>query len=239
MAFKKQFQNQDTEPFRRTRNFVFSFIVLMLRRFLGLRRRVSLLGERVEWVSWLETTFGEYRFFWARESLWNVLLKELDDTQDWTVLEFGVAWGYTSNYWLKRSNSNLLSWHGFDRFTGLPRSWRDLEENTFSADGAPPPIKDPRVVWHVGDVEQQLPMLSVPSGRKVVLFDLDLYEPTAFAWNYLFSTLAPGDLLYFDEAFDNDERQVITELLLPNFDVSVIGATHTALAFRLIQKLPS
>jgi hypothetical protein len=52
--------------------------------------------------------------------------------------------------------------------------------------------------------------------QKLILFDLDICEPTAIAWNALSSALRPGDLLYFDGAFDRDERRVLGEMVLPS-----------------------
>lgn len=239
MGSNQKFQNQDTTSFRKTRNLVFSLIVHFLKHSKSSRRRAVLLGERAEWVTWLQDHFEEYEFYWTRESLWNVLIDELSETQEWTALEFGVAWGYTSHYWLSRCDGALTSWHGFDRFTGLPRSWRDLNQSTFNANGVPPQIEDSRVVWHVGDVENELPKATIVPTRKLVLFDLDLYEPTAFAWNYLAPYLTTGDLLYFDEGFDNDERRVINEFVFSTFSVSIVGATHTAIAFRINERLTS
>jgi hypothetical protein len=46
-------------------------------------------------------------------------------------------------------------------------------------------MTDHRITWHVGDVELELPKLGIVAGPKIVLFDLDLYEPTLFAWKTL------------------------------------------------------
>lgn len=100
-----------------------------------------------------------------------------------------------------------------------------------------PPITDTRVIWHVGDVEQELPKLEIVSGPKIVLFDLDIYEPTLFAWKTLSPYLSSGDLLYFDEGFDEDERRVINENVRLDFELTVVGITHTAIAFKLGQRL--
>jgi hypothetical protein len=51
-------------------------------------------------------------------------------------------------------------------------------------------------------------------GRLFVVFDLDLYAPTAFALEWVTPKLKPGDLLYFDEAYDPwHERQALDEFL--------------------------
>jgi len=233
----KQFQNQDTIPFRRLRGFVFSFIVSQLITRKQVRRRTLLLAERVEWITWVEVNFLNYKLYWTREALWKEMQKLLNESNDWKVYEFGVAWGYATNFWTSRIADGIIEWHGFDRFTGLPRSWRDLEQSSFDAGGIPPAIADPRVTWYVGDVEQELPKLEITPGPKIVLFDLDIYEPTLFAWTVLSPRLSPGDLLFFDEGFDQDERRVINENVRLDFELTVIGITHTAIAFRLGNRL--
>lgn len=237
MRNKNSFKNQDVQALRKTRNFVFSLLVSQVRRFPKLRRPLGLVAEREEWVSYVENIFGESTFFWTRENLWRELRKELRSQKNWTVYEFGVAWGYATNHWLSRCDGLISTWHGFDRFIGLPRSWRDLDENSFYAGGVAPDIKDSRVTWHIGDVEDKLPLLEIQSGPKMILFDLDIYEPTNFAWVLLKSSLNSGDLIYFDEGYDRDERRVIDENVRKDFEVSVIGMTHTAIAFKLGNRL--
>lgn len=64
-----------------------------------------------------------------------------------------------------------------------------------------------------------------------------MYEPTKFAWSYLLPYLHPGDLVYFDEAHDCDERRVITENVQKHFELETIGFTHTAIAFKLGRRI--
>jgi hypothetical protein len=151
-------------------------------------------------------------------------------------IEFGVAWGYGTGWWLNRLSDPELRWDGFDRFTGLPRDWRDLDEGHFDAEGRPPAIDDARVTWHVGDVEDHVTSLALDRStpfQLVVLFDLDIYEPSKIAWEYLRPHLRPGDLLYFDEAFDSDERKLLDEDVLPSGDFTFVGATPMALAIQV------
>ncbi|MEI7715375.1 MAG: class I SAM-dependent methyltransferase [Mycobacterium sp.] len=148
------------------------------------------------------------------------------------MLEFGVAHGYATNWWLNRLGQNVV-WHGFDRFTGLPRAWKDFEKGAFSNDGEPPEITDPRVHWHPGDVEDTLNTVDISLHREgaqwMVLFDLDIYEPTAFAWGLIQEHIRPGDIIYFDEAGDDDERKVLDELVLPSIKCEPIAATPVGL----------
>jgi len=66
-------------------------------------------------------------------------------------------------------------------------------------------------------------------GKLFVIFDFDLYEPSLFAFEKLQGTLRKDDVLYFDEAFANEERRLI-EKILEHFDVRFIGSTNTGLA---------
>jgi len=206
-----------------------------MRRFPLVQKRVELAAERSEWINWVESQFPRCRLYWSRESLWDSMRTELYG--NWYAFEFGVAWGYTTNYWLSRCDKEVEIWHGFDLFTGLPRKWRDLSISTFDNGGESPEIRDPRIRWHIGDVEDQLPTVKIVSGPKLIIFDLDLYEPTIFAWNFLRPYLNVGDLVYFDEAFDLDERRVITDSAQLQFHLEPIGFTHTAIAFKLGEKL--
>ena len=121
-----------------------------------------------------------------------------------------------------------MIWHGFDRFTGLPHAWREHEQGAFDAGGKPPAIDDERVRWHVGDVEDTLGAVDLVAARDaqwLVLFDLGIYEPTAFAWEVISAHLRPGDIIYLDEAGLADERRVLDEMILPSIGCEPVGAT--------------
>jgi hypothetical protein len=205
-------------------------------RFGTVRRKLAILNECVNHWTWLRSRFGRIDLYARRESLWKLMIDEMKQDR-WVVYEFGVAWGYTTNFWLARAGSSVVEWHGFDRFTGLPRGWRELPAGVFDAGGNPPPIDDDRVRWHVGDVESTLPAVAISNHRKCIIFDLDIYEPTAFVWNCLRSSLAPGDLLYFDESFDHDERKVIEHHVMNDFRIEPIACTPLASCFRLAERV--
>jgi hypothetical protein len=179
-----------------------------------LRLKMKNAGDVADFVDWQLDRFGTSHIYSRREDLWEGLLRRLGSSEPLTVLEFGVAWGYSTQWWLARLEDPNVVWHGFDRFTGLPRPWRGLRAGAFDAAGKPPEISDDRLRWHIGDVEERLAV----------------YEPTAVAWLYLAPWLRAGDLLYFDEAMDDDERKVLDELVLPTGAVEYIGATASALA---------
>ena len=90
----------------------------------------------------------------------------------------------------------------------------------------------------MGDVEDTLSDVDLGAAADaqwLVLFDLDLYEPTAEAWRVLSPMLKRGDLLYFDEAIDADERRVLNEMVLPSGRYSPIGATSLALGLKVTE----
>jgi hypothetical protein len=60
-----------------------------------------------------------------------------------------------------------------------------------------------------------------------------VYEPSKVAWDWLRPHLRPGDILYFDEAFDADERRLLDDTVLPAGTFDYIGATDMNLALEI------
>jgi|GEM_PF-1400748 hypothetical protein len=184
----------------------------------GIKRKsqnvVTVMGYR----AWLERNFGKKLHQRVqRESVWETLLEKFQ-SKSIAVLEFGVAHGYATNWWMQKLNRSAdVEWHGFDRFTGLPANWRSLEKGHFDAGGHAPDLNDERVIFYKGNIEDTLPKFVFERKANQLLllfFDFDLFEPTEFAWNYMKTHLQVGDFLYFDEAFDEDERKILDEYVL-------------------------
>jgi hypothetical protein len=214
--------------------------VRLFRLSSRLRHKAINAGEIADYVSWQKETFARVTALPTRERLWELMAQRLSP-QEIRGVEFGVAFGYGSGWWLKRIPGDRLRWDGFDRFTGLPRPWRDKVEGAFDAGGQPPAIDDRRVAWHVGDVEDQLKNLVIDrdvTQQLLVLFDLDIFEPSLAAWEHLRASLRPGDLLYFDEAFDADERRLLNDHVLPSGEYLCIGATPLALGLQVVRMDP-
>lgn len=157
----------------------------------------------------------------SREHVWKCLAGLIHGAESpWRVMEFGVAFGYTTNWWLSRYGpADISSWHGFDRFEGLPTAWRAMPAGTFNAAGRHPLLDDPRITWYIGDVENTLDQFDFEDSinqKTLFYFDFDLYEPTHFAWKMILPHIRVGDLLYFDEAAYTDERRVLEENILPS-----------------------
>jgi hypothetical protein len=171
----------------------------------------------------------------SRERLWRSTSGRLRSGRV-TILEFGVASGAATRFWLSTLANPELRWHGFDTFTGLPQPWirggvQFADAGEFDVGGRPPDIVDPRVTWHVGRIEDTLPKAELDlASRLCVLFDLDLYEPSAFALEWLSGHFKRGDLLYFDEGYDPwHERRALDEFLDRGHRVRTIGSTGIAL----------
>lgn len=198
--------------------------------------RVRFAGELADYLGWQQTQFGTVDLVKSREKIWQRMLDDLGDSP-LLVVELGVAWGYATDWWITRLKGRAVEWHGFDTFTGLPDTFRNMGPGTFSAEGQPPAIHDSRITWHVGLVEETLKPETVrrrDGQTMLVLFDLDLDKPSKHAWDILHDQLQPGDFLCFDEAFDNQERQLLNEDVIPGNAVEPIGTTSIALGLRVV-----
>ena len=92
-----------------------------VRSFLDASLQDHNAGQIADFVDWQQRVFGnQTTVFGRREKLWERLAQRLDPNRPLFVLEFGVAWGYSTNWWLCRLGGRDVVWHGFDRFTGLP-----------------------------------------------------------------------------------------------------------------------
>lgn len=210
----------------------------LFRASATLRAKTIDAGQVADFVEWQRRVFGHQPIaFGRREELWERLAQKLDPDRPLVALEFGVAWGYATDWWLCRLGGRDIVWHGFDRFTGLPRPWRKHAQGAFDAGGKPPAIDDERVRWHLGDIQDTLAAVDLVAARDaqwLVLFDFDIYEPTAFAWEAIGAHLRPGDFIYLDEAFDRDERRVLDEMILPSIGCEPVGSTPIGLGLAVI-----
>jgi hypothetical protein len=206
-------------------------------------RAAAEFGQSIEFSLWVTRDFGrDSAFFATRERLWRRMLSLLKPDSPVTVFEFGVAYGYTTRWWLSRA-PGIDKWYGFDTFTGLPRAWRHFPAGAFDAGGKPPDISDPRVEWVVGRVEETFDdarmSATLPGDeagvQRVFIFDLDLYQPTKHVAERVFPRLRPGDLVYFDQAVYLDERRALAEEISRSAHaLKLVGATPLALALQVV-----
>ena len=209
-------------------------------RWSFLAKASEIAGHVASFASWQTARGLDAGAIVSRDRLWRLAMKHLQAGAV-TVLEFGVASGDTTRHWLSMLQNPELRWHGFDTFTGLPEPWvrggiEFAKAGTFDAGGMPPSIIDTRLTWHVGLIEGSLPTVEIDfSSPLCVLFDLDLYGPSSLALDWLTPHLKPGDLLYFDEAYDPwHERRLLDEFLDCGHHVQVIGSTGMAIMLRYV-----
>lgn len=226
-----------TGPYnKRSHDLVWSWLKRACRGSRFLAKSLEISGNVASFATWQAARgLDGGRSYGTRGHLWQAASAPLR-TGKATVLEFGVAAGDATRFWLSMLPNRQLRLHGFDTFTGLPEPWirggiRFAEPDTFDARGEPPDIDDPRVTWHRGRLEETLPAAAIDLRSPLcALFDLDLYEPSAFALEWLAPHLKPGDLLYFDEAYDPwHERRLLDEFLDRGHQVRAIGSTGIAL----------
>jgi hypothetical protein len=169
-----------------------------------------------------------------RESLWQDAINSFDG-KPFHFFEFGVARGHVPSYLNRSHISNLVSYTGFDLFTGLPRDWRDHKLGAFSNFGEVPNFEDSRFQFVVGDVTKTFnqEMVRLKSSSYLLFFlDLDLFEPSLHVWREIKPTLKAGDVVYFDEAFDQDERLLLNKFILREASFDIISLTSTGLLLR-------
>lgn len=71
-----------------------------------------------------------------------------------------------------------------------------------------------------------------------VLFDMDSYEPTAFAWEVISPHLRPGDVICLDDAGIQDERRVLNERVLPLISCEPVGTRSLGLGLVVTRPVP-
>lgn len=219
-------------------------IVKILNRSRGLRRLFIDFGQLVEYLNWAKLRSIDVKFFGTRKNLLRKLF-ESHEGEICLVVELGVARGALTKWGLKTLLDPNLSWVGFDSFVGLPNDWMRsgqvyLSKGSFSTGGQVPQILDNRISFVVGDVMstcKQLPelLLNRTDGKVLIIFDLDLFEPSLAAWKEISPHLRHGDLLYFDQAFDTEgERLLIDKFIIEEKDVMLVGISVIGCVMEII-----
>ena len=152
---------------------------------------------------------------------------------DGLVLEFGVWHGATIRLiasWVKQDI------HGFDTFQGLPESWHDEPEGSYSTHGELPIVPE-NVFLHAGLFEKTLPsFLEKHDGPVSFLnIDCDLYSSTKTVLNLLADRIVPGTVIVFDEYLANDEWRE-DEYKAFQESVKNFGWSYEYLAFSVFSK---
>ena len=191
------------------------------------------LIEVVEYQVWLKKNFGRIHVFKSKKELLDLIIGHCQKNGPTIYYEFGVAFGETAKYITNNAGQDF-EYHGFDTFEGLPKAWRRLPKGAITNHGRIPEITGPNISFHKGLIQDTIGEVDFDStAKKCILFDFDLYEPTLLTFKHIENNFRPGDTLYFDEAFDSDERVIIENYFLGKFEYEVLGASVFGLAFKL------
>ena len=164
--------------------------------------------------------FSNLGYFIKSESLYNALhgqelrdrnimhellsSKYVDPSLKICFLEFGVYKGESFAVWVRNNKNPESLFTGFDTFTGIPEDWGKEKKGSYSASGHLPDIRDSRVRFEVGLIQDTLPgyLSNLQKGvKKVIHIDVDLYNATLFSLIYLQPFIEKGDILIFDDFF--------------------------------------
>ena len=199
------------------------------------------LFEVMEYRYWLKTTFSTQRILPHRKKMLHFLIAELDSNPSRKrIIEFGVAFGETTNFFIDNLQCKF-EYHGFDSFEGLPKNWRGMPKGAIDAGGVTPDIQKSGIFFYPGLIESTLTdslledIFAQSCTQTLIFFDFDLYHPTLFALQRIQPFLKGGDIIYFDEAFDCDERMVIENYVMDVLDVKPLQASIFGLAFKFIE----
>ena len=117
-------------------------------------------------------------------------------------LEFGVADGYSFNWFMANNMHADSRFYGFDTFDGLPEDWGPFKKGTFGTNNKVPAINDERGQFLKGLFQQTLPVFLANfdnKSRNVIMMDADLWSATLFALTSLAPFLKKDDIIFFDE----------------------------------------
>ena len=223
---------------------IVSNLVTFLSRFPKTILKAKSLLDCIDFYIWVANKFGNQTRFPTKSNLLGSVVSQIESDlasmpRPFVILELGVAYGDTLRL-LQKLSSAGFTYYGFDSFKGLPESWRGLPKGAFSNFGPSSISYDQndihKINFVVGWVEETLIDFPTPdkSALKFIMFDMDLFAPTRFAYKNLRSQITKGDYIYFDEAFDSDERLLVREYFLKDFMVEVVGFSPLGIAFRVI-----
>lgn len=187
----------------------------MFRSDISLKRSIAALllphstfVDRVNWTSkWCQTIRqADCPRFHNREEMYRYLQHTVLNDAPIDYIEFGVGDGGSLRSWCAINRHPGSRFFGFDSFIGLPEDWSaGHAKGTFSRDGIPPDIEDPRVHLHVGLFQTSLPGFLDsyrPSNRAVIHNDSDLYSSTLYTLTMMDRVTSPHTVVIFDEFYD-------------------------------------
>jgi O-methyltransferase len=172
----------------------------------GLWQQLMWMTKLSKWASDNnKVPFNDFPCKWdynKRYELYKYIFKSEILSLDINYLEFGVADGYSFNWWMTENNHPASCFYGFDTFTGLPEDFGPYKKGTFANSNNMPTVKDKRGKFYQGLFQQTLPSFLKTfdnSKKNVIMLDADLYTATLFVLTSLAPFLKKDDIIFFDE----------------------------------------
>jgi len=235
-----KFQNLNKAPLIER---IVALLIFQISIFEFISSRLKYAGEIADFSYFQKINFGRIKFNIKREHIWRDI--ELKLGNEVTFVELGVASGYLTGWWLSPLRKSLtvrkFEYQGFDSFQGLPKKWRNFDKGAFNTNGVTPAINNSNLTFHVGLVEntlnENLGQKIFTRNQLVIFFDLDLFEPSLYAYSIIRPHLKKGDILYFDEARDADERKLLEMYVMKDFLLTPISTSYSNVAFSITSLL--
>lgn len=186
------------------------FIKLQLHRIFGpfssLFLNLVYLSRLSKWANAQKgVAYNDFLSKWdynKRYPMYKWVIEQEKLTEPVNYLEFGVAAGYSFNWFMTENRHPDSRFYGFDTFDGLPEDWGPFKKGSFSNDNKMPEVIDDRGQYFKGLFQQTLPGFLQNfdnSRRKVIMMDADLWSATLYALTSLAPYLRKGDIIFFDE----------------------------------------
>lgn len=231
-----------TRRYGRVRDGVLTMLAAALSRTarpLWYAESLVLSARYLQWLASVEWARNSARYR-DRLKLWEAAAEPRLRHRNAIVLEFGVAGGLATHWWSNRGVA-FTAWHGFDTFEGLPSAWTRAGVAVMSAGAfrpseaaVPRPVAPFPYTWHKGLIEETLPPFDRPDEPLFVLIDVDLLEPASVILEWLVTHGRPGDLVYFDEAFDPwNEGLALRRVVAEGLAIRAIAHTGSSLLAEL------
>jgi O-methyltransferase len=205
--------------------------------FSGLLSNVLHMGHLSQWrkqhpVTGFNDFYQETWDYNRRYKLYEAIAKQEGlFEQPIDYFEFGVAGGYSFNWWLQHNANPKSRFFGFDSFEGLPEKWGSFEKGSMAYAVESMQITDRRAALYKGLFQESLPpFLEEYQGvnRRLVHLDADLFSSTLFTLSQLYRFLKPGDIILFDEFAVPRHEFLAFKIFSESFYVEyeVIGAAN-------------
>src|SRR5205814_55239 len=123
--------------------------------------QLAYMTKLSKWVSQnKKISFNDFYSKWdynKRYDLYQYIFEKENLNLPINYLEFGVANGFSFNWWMTENTNRNSAFYGFDTFTGLPEDFGPYKKGAFNTQNNIPEIKDVRGKFYQGLFQQTLP----------------------------------------------------------------------------------